>query len=88
MAILPDLTKLTHDQLLAHVAAMQAENARLKASDRKLTLRVSTKGAVSLYGMGQWPVTLYRSQWERVIASVDEISAFIETNASKLATKA
>ena len=52
-----------------------------------ITLKVSEKGAVSLYGMGRFPVTLYKEQWLRVLASAAEIEKFIRENESKLKTK-
>jgi hypothetical protein len=76
-----DLANKSKDELLAIIAAMS------KASQTRLTLKVSEKGALSLYGMGQWPVTLYRTQWERLIDFVPEISAFIATHAAVLAVK-
>lgn len=48
---------------------------------------MSEKGAVSLYGMGRFPVTLYKEQWLRVLASAPEIEAFIHENESRLKTK-
>lgn len=78
MAILQDLTQA---ELIAMVQRMQAQ------AQRKLTLKVSEKGAVSCYGMGKWPVTLYRTQWERLLDEADTIRAFIKDNASLLATK-
>ena len=53
----------------------------------KLTMKVSDKGALSLYGMGRFPVTLYREQWERVLGMADEIKSFITANEKKLTTK-
>jgi len=52
-----------------------------------LSLKVSEKGAVSLHGMGRFPVTLYKEQWLRILASAPEIEAFIRENDSKLKTK-
>jgi hypothetical protein len=52
-----------------------------------LSLKVSEKGAVSLYGMGRFPVTLYKEQWLRILASAPEIEVFIRENDSKLKTK-
>ncbi len=71
------------------IAQLQAENARLKASQgqRGLKLKVSEKGALSVYGMGRFPVTLYRGQWERLAEALPEIKAFIEANADSLAVK-
>lgn len=78
MATLQDMTK---DQLLALVAQMQV------AGQRKLTLKVSPKGAVALYGLGQFPVTLYKGQWERLLGEIEHIKAFIVANESLLSVK-
>ena len=48
-----------------------------------LTLKVSEKGAVSLYGMGRFPVTLYKEQWLRILGSAPDIEAFIRDNESR-----
>ena len=72
----------------AELERLRAENAQLKNKDKGgLTLKVSEKGAVSLYGMGRFPVTLYKEQWLRILASAPEIEAFIRENDSKLKTK-
>jgi len=81
---------MTHEEMVAQIEALKAENAQLKEKTSRapsLTLKVSQKGAVSLYGIGRYPVTLYRQQWERVLGHVDSIRAFIETNADKLSVK-
>lgn len=57
------------------------------AKQGKLSLKVSTKGAVSIYGFGKWPVTLYRDQMERLLDNADQIKAFIEANADLLHLK-
>lgn len=78
-----DLSTLSREQLLALVAQMQAQPAR------KITCKVSEKGGLSCYGLGRFPVTLYRTQWERLLApdTVAQIGAFITANASLLTTK-
>ena len=76
-----DLASKSKDELLAIIAAMS------KASQSRLTLKVSEKGALSLYGMGQWPVTLYKSQWLRLIDFIPEVQAFIATHGAALAEK-
>ena len=76
-----NLASKSKDELLAIIAAMS------KASQSRLTLKVSEKGAVSLYGMGRFPVTLYGTQWERLLDETDAIRAFLVANAAKLATK-
>jgi hypothetical protein len=82
MAINMDLASKSKDELLAIIEQMA------RASQSRLTLKVSEKGALSLYGMGQWPVTLYRSQWERLIDFIPEIKSFIDTHAAVLTVKA
>ena len=81
------MTTLTQDQV-AELEALRAENARLKSNQGNTGgIKVSQKGAVSVYGLGRFPVTLYREQWEKLFAKVDDIKAFIEANADSLATK-
>jgi hypothetical protein len=75
-------------EMKAELERLRAENAKLKNKDSAgLSLKVSEKGAVSLYGMGRFPVTLYKEQWLRILASAPEIEAFIRENDSKLKTK-
>ncbi|TMD02269.1 MAG: hypothetical protein E6J01_18015 [Chloroflexi bacterium] len=76
------------------VQDMQAEIDRLKAQlaqaskPQALSLKVSDKGGVSVYGLGRFPVTLYGTQWERLLAASPQITAFMAANKSKLTTKA
>jgi len=67
----------------AYIASLQAKAAQ----PRTLSLKVSEKGAVSLYGMGRFPVTLYGSQWERLLDSAEAIRAFLVANAALLSVK-
>jgi len=79
--------KATTD-LLAQIEALKAENAKLKeARNAKLSFKVSEKGAVSCYGVGRFPVTLYSGQWQRLIEVIPQLKAFIEANKDKLAVK-
>lgn len=67
---------------------LRAENAALKKSSSKgLSMRVSQKGALSIYGLGRFPVTLYKEQWKRLLDMSDEIRAFIEANDTELRAK-
>ncbi len=52
-----------------------------------LTLKVSQKGAVSLYGLGRYPVTLYKEQWEKVLEFTEQIRIFLEQHKNELKTK-
>ncbi len=78
----------TEAELKAELEKLKAENEALKArSARAVTLKVSEKGGVSVYGLGRFPVTLYKEQWEKLLGMTDDIKAFITENASKLKTK-
>lgn len=79
----------TQEQLMAEVARLQAENEKLKAKqNRALSLKVSEKGGVSLYGVNsRWPITMYANQWLRVLDKADEIRKFIDANKAALSTK-
>jgi hypothetical protein len=75
----------------AEIARLTAENEALRAKaehNGKLSLKVSEKGGVSVYGLGKFPVTLYQEQFLRLLDFGDEIRAFIKANASKLKAKA
>jgi hypothetical protein len=75
--------KPSYEELLAQIAALQAQAAKRSA----LTLKVSEKGAVSIYGMGRFPVTLFGQQWLKVLDMADDIRSFIEANKDKLSWK-
>jgi len=70
------------------LARLRAENEALKARARKgISLKVSDKGGVSVYGLGRFPVTLYKEQWVKLLDVADEIRAFIRENDAHLKTK-
>ncbi len=72
----------------AELERLRAENASLKArSSKGVTMKVSEKGGVSIYGLGRFPVTLYKEQWLRLLDMADEIRAFITENAERLKSK-
>ena len=67
---------------------LRAENTALKTrSSTGLSLKVSAKGGVSIYGLGRFPVTLYKEQWEKLLAITDEIRTFMQENDAQLKTK-
>jgi hypothetical protein len=79
---------MADDELKAEVERLRAENERLKAQrTRGVSLKVSEKGGVSVYGLGRFPVTLYKEQWARLLDMADDIRAFIKENESKLKAK-
>ena len=76
------------DELKAEIERLRAENEALKKPARgRVYLKVSEKGGLSVYGMGRFPVTLYREQWEKLLSMNDEIRAFIADNESTLKKK-
>lgn len=76
------------EDLQAELAALRAENEALKkAGSRGISLKVSQKGAVSLYGMGRFPVTLYKEQWLKILEMSDAIKAFVKDNDAALKAK-
>ncbi len=78
----------TEDELKAEIERLRAENETLKKPVRgQYSLRVSEKGALSVYGLGRFPVTLYREQWEKLLAMTDQIRAFIADNDAALKRK-
>jgi len=76
-------------QLEAELARLKAENEALKKPSARGTIsfKVSEKGAVSVYGLGRFPVTLYKEQWEKLLDRNDDIRTFMADNASKLKLK-
>lgn len=78
------LSAMTQEQLIALVTSMAAQPAR------KLTFKVTDKGGLSVYGLGRFPTTLYKSQWERLLDAdtVAQLKAFMAANDKLLATKA
>ena len=75
------------DDQQAEIERLRAENERLKrTSHAKPAMKVS-EGALSVYGMGRFPVTLYKEQWLRLLAMAEDIKAFIEANNDSLKSK-
>ncbi len=66
---------------------LRKENEALKKGAPGVRMKVSEKGAVSVYGMGRFPVTLYKEQWLRMMGMADEIRAFITANEAQLKSK-
>ena len=73
----------TPEQMAARIAELE----RRLAKGASISFKVSEKGAVLVYGLGRFPVTLYLEQWEALLANVAELREFIESNKSRLKTK-
>ena len=87
--VLPDLTKPTEPtvaDLMAQIEALKAQVAK-GGQPRALTLKVSEKGALSIYGLGRFPITLYLSQFDKLNAAWPDVVAFVDANRSRFTTK-
>jgi hypothetical protein len=79
---------MADEDLKAELERLKAENERLKSQRGRSTgLKVSEKGGVSVYGLGRFPVTLYKEQWTKLLAMAEEIRAFIKEHDAELKAK-
>ena len=79
---------MSDDDLRAELQRLKAENEQLKSQrGRSVSLKVSEKGGLSVYGLGRFPVTLYKEQWTRLLAMADEIRVFIREHDAQLKAK-
>jgi hypothetical protein len=79
---------MSDEALRTELERLRAENEALKARPtRGVSLRVSEKGGVSVYGLGRFPVTLYKEQWLKLLDMADDIRAFIREHESALKAK-
>ena len=79
---------MTDEEMRAELDRLRRENEALKkGSPRSISLKVSEKGGLSVYGLGRFPVTLYKEQWLKLLELADDIRAFIRDNDAQLKTK-
>jgi hypothetical protein len=79
---------MAEEDLQAELERLRAENAALKARSAKgISLKVSEKGGLSVYGLGRFPVTLYKEQWRKLLDMADDIRAFIKEHEAELKVK-
>jgi hypothetical protein len=79
---------MSDNDLKDELERLRSENAALKkGTSSNVRMKVSEKGAVSVYGMGRFPVTLYKEQWLKLLDMSDQIRAFIAANESQLKAK-
>ena len=79
---------MAEEDLTAEIERLKAENERLrKRQSRALSMKVSQKGALSVYGLGRFPVTLYKGQWTKLLEAADDIRAFLRDNDAFLSSK-
>src|SRR5215475_13969516 len=79
---------MADEDMRAELERLRAENERLKnRGARGVSLKVSEKGGLSVYGLGRFPVTLYKEQWTRLLDLADDIRAFIRDHQTEFKTK-
>ena len=79
---------MSDDEMKAELERLRAENAALKnRTQRGVSLKVSEKGGVSVYGLGRFPITFYKEQWEKLLDMADDIRSFIRENDATLKKK-
>lgn len=79
---------MSDEDLKTELERLRAENASLKdKSKRAVYLKVSEKGGLSLYGLGRFPVTLYKEQWDKLLQMADEIRTFRREHDGELKAK-
>jgi len=79
------MSEPTYEELKAKVAELEKQQARKRSGP--LEFRVSEKGAVSVYGMGRFPVTLYYEQWKRLLEAAPQLNEFLDENKGRLKLK-
>ena len=79
---------MSDEEMKAELERLRSENSALKrGAATGITMKVSEKGGLSVYGMGRFPITLYKEQWLKLMDMSDAMRAFIAANESVLKTK-
>ena len=79
------MSEPTVEELKAEIEKLKAQKDKVRTGE--LSFKVSEKGAVSVYGLGRFPVTLYQEQWTRLLGVAEDLKTFIAENSSKLKVK-
>ena len=79
---------MSDDDIRAELERLRSENAALKKTSAKgISMKVSEKGGLSIYGLGRFPITLYKEQWTKLLDMSDDIRAFLKANDAQLKSK-
>lgn len=79
---------MNEQEMKAELERLKAENESLKKRGSKgISMKVSEKGGLSIYGLGRFPVTLYKEQWTKLLDMADDIRAFMKENDGALKAK-
>lgn len=80
---------MADEDMKAELERLQKENTILKkGAARGVSLKVAEKGGLSVYGLGRFPVTLYKEQWLKLLELGEEIKEFIASHQGELKSKA
>jgi len=79
------MSEPSYEELKSELEKLKTQKEKGKPGE--LTFKVSEKGAVSVYGLGRFPVTLYQEQWVRLLAVTEDLKEFIKENSAKLKVK-
>ena len=88
-ALLSYADRMSDEDLKTELERLKAENEALKKGPQRgvITLKVSDKGGLSVYGLGRFPVTLYKEQWKKLLEQADNIKKFLADNDQALKSK-
>lgn len=79
---------MADDDMREELERLKRENEALKkGAQRAVSMKVSEKGGLSIYGLGRFPITLYKEQWSKLLDMADDIREFLKTHDSQLKSK-
>ena len=79
---------MSDEAMREELERLRAENTALKKTSAKgISMKVSEKGGLSIYGLGRFPITLYKEQWSKLLDMADDIRAFLKANDAQLKAK-
>ena len=79
---------MSDEDMKTELERLRMENTSLKQGAAKgVSMKVSEKGGLSVYGLGRFPITLYKEQWVKLLDLSEQIRAFLLANDAQLKTK-
>lgn len=85
-----DFAKMNSSEQLEYLKKLTEENEKLQAKaagNSKVTMKIGEKGGLSVNIGSRYPVTLYKEQWNKLLANIDSVKAFIAENGHKMKDK-
>ncbi|HEY4217188.1 MAG TPA: hypothetical protein VGM67_08620 [Gemmatimonadaceae bacterium] len=79
---------MADEDVMAELERLRKENEALKkGAARGVSMKVSEKGGLSVYGLGRFPITFYKEQWTKLLDMADDIRAFMKAHDAELKSK-